>query len=244
MEEKIKSLYTKLSNQSIENSDSVISTDVFSSVLLDRFTAELSKLGVTWDKEPTSINMLIGNAARPVVATSVSMENTVKKENSKTLAIGTDIQKLDKFPKVKDFWEEPFYTDTFSATEIGYCLKKSNPIESFAGIFAAKEAVFKATGIARQDVIINHTDKGMPVCDYASISISHDGDYAVATAFIGNQTIVSVSDDENRSIETIKPSVANIPKQTSHSNRLLWSLCFILIVGYIIYKEFLEALIF
>ncbi len=69
---------------------------------------------------------------------------------------------------------------------------KGASIERLAGIFAAKEAVMKATGIPAgkwHDIEISHTRAGRPrvklsrpsasgyTCD---LSIAHDGDYAFA----------------------------------------------------------------
>ena len=88
----------------------------------------------------------------------------------------------------------------FTEAELAYCsARKRQAYASMAGIFAAKEAFFKAlgTGFRRgkwTDVEVGHTELGAPVLVlhgyYAKIvagqgarpalSISHDGDYAVA----------------------------------------------------------------
>ncbi len=71
---------------------------------------------------------------------------------------------------------------------------RENPqIESLAGIFAAKEAFFKATGRKENwlDVWIEKEPSGKPVLQSvlldkkrAEVSIAHSGDYAIAIAII------------------------------------------------------------
>ena len=76
----------------------------------------------------------------------------------------------------------------FSPAEIAYCRRKGQgAVASYAGLYAAKEAFFKAMGSGFRgglwrDVEVGHTEEGaaeksanMPV-----LSISHDGDYAIA----------------------------------------------------------------
>lgn len=92
----------------------------------------------------------------------------------------------------------------FTQGELDYCRKKDGTYraESLAGFFAAKEALFKAlgTGFRRgkwTDVEVAHTDLGAPyyilygwyaeavaarTTQPLSLSIAHDGDYAVAFA--------------------------------------------------------------
>ncbi|MEG0076813.1 holo-ACP synthase [Anaerorhabdus sp.] len=59
--------------------------------------------------------------------------------------------------------------------------------EWLAGRFAAKEAIIKATGIkSMKDIEIEITKEGKPYVNHPSLtihlSISHDGEYAMATA--------------------------------------------------------------
>lgn len=99
--------------------------------------------------------------------------------------IGTDIVKISRMEK--SIKNESFLRRVFTEKEIEYCRKAEN----YAGIFAAKEAYFKAigTGITAPltSMEILHNDRGKPYLNGISncdVSISHDGDYAIATVII------------------------------------------------------------
>ncbi|OGY90807.1 MAG: holo-[acyl-carrier-protein] synthase [Candidatus Komeilibacteria bacterium RIFCSPLOWO2_02_FULL_48_11] len=106
--------------------------------------------------------------------------------------IGIDITDINRFAKIviKDFshWSKFF---TKSEWEIGF--SAPDPARALAGIFAAKEAVMKASGgklVGRFDRIqIEHEPDGKPIVkidekkqDNIHISISHDRDIVVAVA--------------------------------------------------------------
>ncbi len=100
-------------------------------------------------------------------------------------SIGTDIVKISRIEKsVKS---DHFLKRVFTQKEREYAKKA----ESLAGIFACKEAYLKAlgTGIDRplNEIEILHTEKGKPYVngvDNCDVSISHDGEYAIAAAII------------------------------------------------------------
>lgn len=99
--------------------------------------------------------------------------------------IGTDIVDISRIEESLEI--ASFKTSVFTVNEIEYCRNAEN----FAGIFAAKEAYFKAlgTGITKKlnSVEILHNENGKPYlsgvanCD---VSISHDGGYAVAAVIL------------------------------------------------------------
>lgn len=98
---------------------------------------------------------------------------------------GTDIVKISRIEKSIE--NAHFLDSVYTEKEREYCKNA----QSFAGLFAAKEAYLKALGcgIDRKlsSVEIDHNEKGKPFisgvqnCD---LSISHDGDYAVAFVVI------------------------------------------------------------
>ncbi len=100
--------------------------------------------------------------------------------------IGIDIEMISIFPNVKDFKTEAFYIDNFTPNEIAYCISQNNPIQSFAGLFCAKEAIFKAgfnkENISYSDIEIEHDEKGKPIFEGFNISIAHTSETAVAVA--------------------------------------------------------------
>ena len=99
--------------------------------------------------------------------------------------VGIDIASLDSIPLTEDYRTEQFFLDNFTTAEIVYCLERPEPRLSFAGLWAAKEAIAKASQIDAKPgsfvgIEIRHDANGRPFCDYGAISISHDGKAAVA----------------------------------------------------------------
>lgn len=98
------------------------------------------------------------------------------------MKVGIDLVKISRFKKA-------------AMGELGKVFLKSeleqNPrAESLAGIFAAKEAFFKAIGKKGDwlSVCIDKQPSGKPVVlsakGKAEVSISHDGEYAIAIVLI------------------------------------------------------------
>lgn len=99
--------------------------------------------------------------------------------------IGTDIVKISRIEKSLN--KDSFKNMVYSENEINYC----KSAESFAGLFAAKEAYLKALGAGinkrLNQIEILHNEKGKPYIynvENSDISISHDGEYAVATVIL------------------------------------------------------------
>ncbi|OGB83987.1 hypothetical protein A3F66_06875 [candidate division TM6 bacterium RIFCSPHIGHO2_12_FULL_32_22] len=105
------------------------------------------------------------------------------------IKIGCDLVNIERFKKSLENGGNLFLEKIFSPEE----LKNRNKIESLAGLFAAKEATFKALDITTDNwlnIRILKQKSGKPYlildsidlnfeysCD---ISISHDGIYALA----------------------------------------------------------------
>lgn len=108
--------------------------------------------------------------------------------------LGIDIIEVERFNNLSA--TSPLYTKLFSAEEMRYCQSRKNPAESFAGIFAAKEAVKKALSAEKiefADVTITHQENGAPQCAVRgwerytlALSIAHSGGFAIA-ACIANE---------------------------------------------------------
>lgn len=101
------------------------------------------------------------------------------------MKIGTDIVQISRMEK--SLKNERFKSKVFTENEIAYCKRAEN----FAGLFAGKEAYLKALGTGidceLNSIEIMHNEKGKPYLngvENSDISISHDGDYAVATVIL------------------------------------------------------------
>jgi phosphopantetheine--protein transferase-like protein len=241
MKNKIKDLHNKLSTTKIQTFNCVISTSSFSSILKDRFVSELKKMNVMWNLEPTTINKLTkkNNTSSNIVSENKIVTN--KEKFDKNVNVGIDIQLINDLPKSVDPWEDQFYLDNFNKNEISHCLKKKNIYQSFAGIFALKEAIYKIDKSSKKDVKIKFSKDGKPLTDKYSISISHDNDYAIAVAVLSEKFIKN-SDLEklNFDIEDNRKSILTLEKKIPLKTNNKWIYFFmLLIIIYLITKEFL-----
>ncbi|MFZ0391276.1 MAG: holo-ACP synthase [Calditrichia bacterium] len=116
-------------------------------------------------------------------------------------AVGVDLIEIERVEQLLDKYGDKFKRRMFTDIEIEYCEKKVSR-ESFAGRFAAKEAVFKTTGLGLgpgmtwKDVEVINDEKGKPeVRLYGKtaellqgktvhISISHSKSASVAVAVV------------------------------------------------------------
>ncbi len=118
--------------------------------------------------------------------------------------LGTDIIEIDRIEKVVNRYGQQFLDRLFTPSEQEYCLKYRNPIQHYAGRFAAKEAIVKALGtgirkaVSWTDIEILNDSQGKPQV-YLSpevrthfsdpvihISISHSKKYATSVAIVEN----------------------------------------------------------
>ena len=161
--------------------DPLLNGDGLSSLMTDRLRSELNKIGVQWDGQPVLLSQ-IKSKETGINEEMPSVKRAIGSHGEVPISIGTDIQCIDEFPISKDFWREPFYTDNFKDSEIAYASSKEHPIETFAGIYCAKESIFKANNqIPRAEIEIYYKDR-KPCYGGFSLSISHTKSYAVATA--------------------------------------------------------------
>lgn len=107
---------------------------------------------------------------------------------------GIDIVEISKFDSLLN--DKSFINKVFNKEEIEY-MEKHNATQTMAGLYASKEAMLKAmkkgiNNYSLKDVLVLHEDSGAPyivlqgdiIKDYKldniSLSISHDGLYAIA----------------------------------------------------------------
>ncbi len=138
-------------------------------------------------------NILSGNSTiKQFDNSTIEQQNNSLTNNTKhqtpNSSIGIDMENIDSLPKTNDFRNEGFYTDNFSEKEIAYCILQPNAYASFAGLFAAKEAIVKANNQYKNSkfnqLIITHNAQGKPEFAGINISISHTNDSAVAVAVL------------------------------------------------------------
>lgn len=245
MKNKIKEIHNKLSFSKIESFDSVINTDSFSSVLKDRFVSELKKMDVYWNLEPTTINKLVKNEKIGKTDTVISKSSITETNLENGMHVGVDLQFIGDLPTVKDPWEDQFYIDNFNKNEIAHCLKKKNIYESFAGIFAIKEAIYKIDGTSKKDIKLKFSKEGKPINDKYSISISHDHNYALGVAILNIEKtqlkeikeLKTKIDNNNKLLKKIEIKSISISKK-SYKDYILYFLI-IFIFCYTLIRDFL-----
>jgi len=82
-------------------------------------------------------------------------------------SIGIDAVEIRRFRALPPSEHPRFYERAFSESEFQYCLDYANAYPHFAGIFAAKEAIFKAVNnllpLHLSQISIQHEKNGRPV---------------------------------------------------------------------------------
>lgn len=113
--------------------------------------------------------------------------------------VGTDIVRVERVSRAAK--NPQFLTRMFTPYEREYYRQKGNSPETLAGLYCAKEAAAKAMGCGimafnPHDAEVRHDEGGAPYllfydraaqmagCERASLSVSHDGEYAIAVCAI------------------------------------------------------------
>ena len=109
------------------------------------------------------------------------------------IRVGTDIVNIPEFTESLQGGGDNMRNKLFTSTEIKYAKR----IEGLAGMFAAKEAFVKASGLSKislKSIEVRHTKAGRPYFSKpvnelskltsVDLSIAHDGDYAIATCIL------------------------------------------------------------
>ena len=193
--------------------------------------------GTKFDSEPTSTQISI----------SSDLHHHTESPSNK-IAIGIDIESEKSIPDTSDYFEDQFFKDNFSGKEISYCSRAANPKACFAGRFAAKEAIFKATkGDCGKDfskIEIDVLADGSPTNNLCSLSISHLNEIELSIAVAIPSKVESVSLNESSSVEIVPLSNETQMKKSSVfnlNNILIWAFL-ISTTTYILIKETLALL--
>ena len=199
MEDKIKnilSLYIKIPVNQINAATVIDRSAVAGSILLHRMYANLANEGILvknyWDiknygtllqrvDDETQTDTSIRHAA-----SSVNNIIPLNPSSGSLANIGIDVEEISAMPQVNDFREDSFYKMNFTDPEISFCILQPRPLASFAGLFAAKEAIVKANnaykGIPFNAIAIDHLPAGKPLHKEFELSISHTNEVVVAVA--------------------------------------------------------------
>ena len=118
---------------------------------------------------------------------------------------GIDLIKVERIEKIIKRWGNSFTSRIFTSLEGEYCeKKKNNKYQSYAGKFAAKEALSKALGLGLRganwkEIEIKNDEPGQPIINISGklkniaslkgvrkyfISISHTKEYAIAEVIL------------------------------------------------------------
>ena len=210
MEEKIKeivSIYTKIPAEQIGPSTIIDRSAVDSSIMLHRMYAKLSEQGFTvqdyWDVKNfgSLLQRVNGNSIdQDEIPGTVhpSAPSYADAHERSAAGIGIDIEEIDAMPQTNDFREDAFYKMHFCAPEMAYCILQPDPYASFAGLYAAKEAIVKADNNykskAFHTIVIGHSASGKPSHSYFNLSISHTRATAVAVAVRSQQSALPLQD--------------------------------------------------
>ena len=118
---------------------------------------------------------------------------------------GIDLVKIERIEKIIKRWGDNFIFRIFTPLEREYCEKnKGNKYQSYAGRFAAKEALLKSMGLGLRgvnwkEIEIENNELGQPIIETSGklkniasvkgvskyfITISHTKDYAIAQVIL------------------------------------------------------------
>jgi holo-[acyl-carrier protein] synthase len=121
------------------------------------------------------------------------------------VGIGLDLVKIDRIRKMTERWQDRFLCRLYTVEERRLSYRRASPYPFLAGRFAAKEAILKALGtgwsggIRWLDIQVLNDAAGRPVATVDGraetlvrqagitgilVSVSHDGEYAIAEALL------------------------------------------------------------
>lgn len=201
MEKKIATIVSAFINVPAEQigiSTKVDRTAVKSSITLHRMYARLAEEGfaVSNYMEVKSFGDLMQRVVgsdRAIVANTTASyiipEDIKNQSLNDSSTIGIDIEEVESMPHANDFREAEFYKMNFATSEIAWCILRPDSYASFAGLFAAKEALVKADptykGQPFNTIVIVHDPEGKPLFPGFALSITHSGKLAIAVAISG-----------------------------------------------------------
>ncbi|WP_447984796.1 holo-ACP synthase [Nitrospira sp. Nam74] len=125
------------------------------------------------------------------------------------IGVGLDLVKIARVEAIARRWQDRFLQRVYTEDERRASFGRAWPYASLAGRFAAKEAMLKAlgtgwsAGVSWQDIQVLNEVGGRPVATVQGrtgvlvrqagvtriyVSLSHDGDYAIAEVILTDET--------------------------------------------------------
>jgi phosphopantetheinyl transferase (holo-ACP synthase) len=157
---------------------------------------------------------------------------------------GIDIQFVNELFETQtiDIKSDISFAGIYTPREIAYADLCKNKFETLTGIFAAKEAIIKASGAKFKGLLseieIDYDEIGAPIYSGHRLSISHSNGIAVALA-IKSSNSLSIKSQKNPQVinsndliqNQINNNSDNLDKISNKSiiNKLVYSLSFILV---------------
>ena len=242
--------FLKANIKDIDSNTRIDNKAIQGSVLIHRMYSELKKNGYEINN-PADIKTF-GDLEKELFGIdkfdNINIEEN-KTKNSKTQlsgnsinsnGIGFDIESSINLPEADDFFDDQFYIDNFSKSEIAYCSSKENPKSCFAGRFAAKEAIVKANkdylNTKFSNIEITVAENGQPLFEGMNISISHIklNEIELSTAVAQKLSNFDIIDLEKNVIQNIN-SLSNMRQELKKYNKTrLYLSGFILILFIIV----------
>ena len=190
---KIVSEHTRIPVGQLQSETLIGRSAVGNSIVLHRMYAAMAKEGMNvpgYQEIQTFgelMNKISGGSAIPATIHRQVLQVPLNGTGAQaTSSIGIDIEEIANMPVVADCREDEFYKMNFTPAEMAYCLVQPEPYASFAGLFAAKEAIVKADNTFKtvpfNEIFIDHLPGGQPVFNGFSMSISHVKQLSVAIA--------------------------------------------------------------
>ncbi len=211
MQQRIKEilgLFLKLPADEINTSTIIDRSIIKSSIVLHRMYAKLAAENFLVDNyqdvhtygdllknlNGEATNSVHGNLQRQV---NEEPNFILSSDDTEMTGVGIDIEMIKEMPITEDFREDIFYSMNFSVNEIAHCILQPNPYASFAGLFAAKEAIVKADNAFKKvtfnSIVIDHFPNGRPFYNGFNLSISHTEEVAIAVAIHSQQNTSSTN---------------------------------------------------
>lgn len=208
MEENIKQIvanYIKIPVENVHEATEIGRSVLVNSILVHRMYAAIAKEGFEindYQEIKTYgelLNKISGSQENGNYIPVINEKELHSQTNNQMQGIGIDIEEISNLPRTDDFREEEFYKLNFTSREIAYCITHPDPYASFCGLFAAKEAIVKASNyyknISFNKLLVDHLEDGKPVFAGFQISISHTDSIAIAVAVKEIESFVTANRD-------------------------------------------------